>query len=81
MGWKRAHEPICRTAASWAITLGRKGGAVRWTETQRMLSCLDLALHRVGSRFTENSDGILYQHDMQAARAVRSKLQRLLDIG
>jgi len=35
---------------SWDILLGRSGGAVPWADTQRMLSCLDLAAQRVGSR-------------------------------
>ena len=35
---------------AWEILLGRSGGAVPWTETQRMLSCLDLAAQRIGGR-------------------------------
>ena len=35
---------------SWNILLGRSGGAVPWVETQRMLSCLDLAAQRAGGR-------------------------------
>ena len=35
---------------SWEILLGRSGGAVPWAETQRMLSCLDLAVRRIGGR-------------------------------
>jgi hypothetical protein len=35
---------------AWNILLGRSGGAVPWVETQRMLSCLDLAAQRVGGR-------------------------------
>ena len=35
---------------SWDILLGQAGGAVPWPETQRMLSCLDLAAQRVGGR-------------------------------
>jgi hypothetical protein len=33
---------------AWDILLGLSGGAVPWVQTQRMLSCLDLATQRVG---------------------------------
>jgi hypothetical protein len=33
---------------AWEILLGRQGGAVPWTETQRMLTCLDLAAQKTG---------------------------------
>ena len=35
---------------SWQILLGRSGGAVPWAETQRMMSCLDLAAQRTSGR-------------------------------
>jgi hypothetical protein len=35
---------------SWEILLGRQGGAVPWTETQRMLASLDQAAQNVGGR-------------------------------
>jgi hypothetical protein len=35
---------------AWEILLGRRGGAVPWVETQRMLTRLDLAVQKVGSR-------------------------------
>lgn len=31
---------------AWDILLGRQGGAVPWMETQRMLTCLDLAAQK-----------------------------------
>jgi hypothetical protein len=38
------------SAEAWEILLGRRGGAVPWLETQRMLTCVDLAVHKVGGR-------------------------------
>jgi hypothetical protein len=38
------------SAESWDILLGRRGGAVPWVETQRMMACLDLAVRKVGGR-------------------------------
>jgi hypothetical protein len=35
---------------AWEILLGRRGGAVPWVETQRMLTCLDLAVQKAGGR-------------------------------
>ena len=36
--------------ASWDILLGRRGGAVPWRDTQRMLTCLDMAAQMTGAR-------------------------------
>lgn len=35
---------------AWEILLGRRGGAVPWMETQRMLRCLDQAVQKAGGR-------------------------------
>jgi hypothetical protein len=35
---------------AWDILLGRRGGAVPWAQTQRMLACLDLAAQKSGGR-------------------------------
>jgi hypothetical protein len=35
---------------AWEILLGRRAGAVPWAETRRMLTCLDLAVSKVGGR-------------------------------
>ncbi|MEA2776580.1 MAG: hypothetical protein QOF90_1986 [Acetobacteraceae bacterium] len=35
---------------AWDILLGRRGGAVPWVETQRMLTCLDLAAQKISGR-------------------------------
>jgi hypothetical protein len=36
--------------AAWDILLGRRGGAVAWAETRRMMVCLDLAVQKPGGR-------------------------------
>ena len=35
---------------AWEILLGRSGGAVPWTQTKRMLACLDQAAQQAGAR-------------------------------
>ena len=43
-------QGVAVSAESWDILLGRRGGAVPWMETQRMLTCLDLAAQKASGR-------------------------------